>query len=90
MGVVAWVLLGLIAGFLARRILPGATPRGFLRNGALGVGGALLGGLIAKVAFDTALDEFWSWESWVMAVVGAMLVLTGYRALVGKSRARRR
>ena len=76
MGWLAFLILGLIAGVIARIVLPGKQPGGFWVTLLLGVLGAMLGGWLGSVLFDVnAMDEFWSWESWLFSIIGALIVI---------------
>jgi len=76
MGWLAFLILGLIAGVIARIVIPGKQPGGFWVTLLLGVLGAMLGGWLGSVLFDVnAMDEFWSWESWLFSVIGALIVI---------------
>jgi uncharacterized membrane protein YeaQ/YmgE (transglycosylase-associated protein family) len=74
----AWIVLGLLAGLIAKWIMPGKDPGGFLLTIVIGVVGALLGGFLAtQLGFGgvSGLD----WRSLVIAVLGSMLLLFIYR-----------
>ena len=75
MGWLAFIILGLIAGAIAKLILPGRQGGGWIATLILGVIGALLGGWIAGAVFGIGYEEFWSIQSWLIAIVGAILVL---------------
>jgi uncharacterized membrane protein YeaQ/YmgE (transglycosylase-associated protein family) len=76
MGWLAFLILGLIAGVIARIVIPGKQPGGFWVTLLLGVLGAMLGGWLGSVLFGVnAMDEFWSWESWLFSVIGALIVI---------------
>ena len=76
----AFILLGLIAGVIAKLILPGRQGGGWLITLVLGVVGALLGGVLAGL-FGFGYEEFFSIESWLIAIVGAIIVLLIYGAI---------
>jgi len=85
--IIAWIVLGLIAGAIAKALLPGDDPGGFIITAIIGIVGALLGGAIAGALFDSdPLDEFWDLSSWLTAIVGAVVLLFLYRVLVGNRR----
>jgi uncharacterized membrane protein YeaQ/YmgE (transglycosylase-associated protein family) len=84
MGIIAFIILGLIAGAIARLILPGKQPGGFLVTLILGVIGAVLGGWLGSLLFGTGLEEFWSIQTWLLAIAGALIVLLIYGAIVGR------
>lgn len=85
MGIIAFIVLGLIAGVIAKAILPGDDPGGFIITGIIGIVGALLGGFIAGAVFDAdPLDEFFDISTWLTAIVGAIILLVIYRLLVDR------
>lgn len=75
MGIIAWIVLGLIAGAIAKAILPGKQGGGWIATLILGVVGALLGGWIGSAIFNVGLEDFWSIQTWLVAILGALLVL---------------
>jgi len=90
-GIVAFLILGLLAGAIAKALLPGKDPGGCLTTMAIGVVGALVGGFLAAELFDAEpLDEFFDLSTWLTAVAGSVLLLVVYRALTGGGRGRRR
>ena len=90
MGIIGWILLGLLAGLIAKAILPGDDPGGFIVTAVIGVVGALLGGLIAR-ALDLGdpIDEFFDISTWLAAIIGSIVLLLIYRAVVGRGGMRR-
>ncbi len=84
MGIIAFIILGLIAGAIARLILPGRQPGGWIMTLILGVIGAVLGGWLGSLLFDRGLEEFWSLQTWLLAIGGAIIVLLIYGAIVGR------
>ena len=88
MGIIGWILLGAIAGALAKAILPGDDPGGFIVTTILGIVGAVLGGLLAKAfGLGDPIDEFFDLSTWIAAIIGAIVVLLIYRVVVGRRRA---
>ena len=82
MGVFAWVLFGLLAGAVARLVVPGAQRIGCLATIAVGILGALIGGLIGQVVFDEDVDFGFGVVPFLLAVVGSvglLLVLEAVR-----------
>ena len=76
MGIIGWVVLGLIAGVIAKKIMPGAERIGIVITTLLGIGGALLGGFIATApGFGDPIDEFFDLSTWLAAVLGALILL---------------
>ena len=91
MGIIAFLILGLLAGAIAKAILPGDDPGGIIVTMAIGVVGALLGGFLAAALFNAEpLDEFFDISTWLTAIVGAMLLLFVYRMVTGGARSSRR
>jgi uncharacterized membrane protein YeaQ/YmgE (transglycosylase-associated protein family) len=86
MGFLAFLILGLIAGAIARVVLPGKQPGGFFVTLILGVLGAMLGGWLGGLLFDVSFDEFWSWSTWLFAIIGAIIVILIAQAIFGRSR----
>lgn len=78
MGLVAFLILGLIAGAIAKQLLPGAQGGGLLMTMLLGVVGALLGGWLGSVLFDVDLGGFFEIRTWLIAIAGSMVVLVIY------------
>ena len=86
MGIVAFLILGVLAGAIAKQILPGDQPGGILGTMALGVVGALVGGFLAAAIFGAhPLDDFFDISTWVTAVVGSVIVLWAYCMVSGRS-----
>jgi uncharacterized membrane protein YeaQ/YmgE (transglycosylase-associated protein family) len=87
MGIIGWIVLGLLAGVIAKAIFPGAQSLGIVLTTLLGVGGALLGGLIAALlGLGDPIDEFFDLSTWVAAVVGALVILWIVSAVGRRSR----
>ncbi len=85
MGIIAFIILGLIAGAIAKALLPGDDPGGFIVTTLIGVAGALLGGLVAAAVFGAhPLDEFFDISTWLTAIVGAVVLLLIYRLVVDR------
>jgi uncharacterized membrane protein YeaQ/YmgE (transglycosylase-associated protein family) len=86
-GIIAFIILGLLAGAIAKALLPGDDPGGFIITAIIGIAGALLGGFLAQALFDAdPLDEFFDISSWLTAIVGAIVLLLIYRVVVGRRR----
>jgi uncharacterized membrane protein YeaQ/YmgE (transglycosylase-associated protein family) len=90
MGIIAFIILGLIAGAIAKAILPGKQPGGIIVTTLIGIAGALIGGFLAGAIFDAdPLDEFWDLSTWLTAIVGAIILLLIYGFFADRSRGRR-
>jgi uncharacterized membrane protein YeaQ/YmgE (transglycosylase-associated protein family) len=86
MGIIAWIFLGLLAGVLAKFLLPGDDPGGIIITTIVGIVGAILGGFVAKaLGFGDPIDEFFDISTWVAAILGALALLVAYRAVAGRS-----
>jgi uncharacterized membrane protein YeaQ/YmgE (transglycosylase-associated protein family) len=83
MGIIAWIVLGLLAGFIAKAVLPGSDPGGLIATTLLGVAGALLGGFLARALDLGDIEDFWDLETWLVAIGGSILVLLIWRAVAG-------
>jgi len=87
MGIIAFIILGLIAGLIAKAILPGDDPGGLIVTAIIGIIGAILGGFLAQALFDAdPMDEFFDISSWLTAIVGALILLIIYRMVAGRGR----
>lgn len=87
MGVIAWLVLGLLAGAVAKAILPGRDPGGLIGTTVIGVAGAFLGGWLSSQFLDRPVQrELFDAATWGSAIVGALVLLIGYRILFGNSR----
>jgi len=85
MGIIAFIILGLIAGAIAKALLPGDDPGGWIVTAIIGVAGALLGGLLASALFGAhPLDEFFDISTWLTAIVGSIVLLVIYRLVVDR------
>jgi uncharacterized membrane protein YeaQ/YmgE (transglycosylase-associated protein family) len=90
MGILAWIVLGLVAGWVARFIVPGRAGMGCLTTTAVGILGALIGGAIASAADVGELGTFYDADTWGIAILGAVLLLLVLQALSGRGGARGR
>lgn len=88
MGFFGFLLLGLIAGAIAKLILPGKQGGGWLITLVLGVVGALLGGFLGSLLFNAPLQDFFSIQTWLLAIGGSIIVLLIYGLIVGRRAAR--
>lgn len=85
MGIIAFLILGLLAGVIAKALLPGDDPGGIVVTMLIGVVGAMLGGFLAGWVFGVnPVDEFWSLSTWLAAIVGSMILLLLYRLVSGR------
>ena len=88
MGIIGWIILGALAGVIAKALLPGDDPGGFIITTIIGIVGALLGGLVARaLGFGDPVDEFFDISTWLAAIIGSIVLLLIYRMVVGRRRA---
>ena len=85
MGIIGWIVLGALAGVIAKAILPGDDPGGIIITPLIGIAGALIAGFIAQaIGFGDPIDEFFDWSTWIAAIIGAVVLLLIYRAFVAR------
>ncbi|HVL99685.1 MAG TPA: GlsB/YeaQ/YmgE family stress response membrane protein [Egibacteraceae bacterium] len=85
MGILAFLILGLLAGAIAKAILPGDDPGGIIVTMLIGVVGAMLGGFLGGALFGVdPVDNFWSVSTWLAAIIGSILLLLIYRLVTGR------
>ena len=95
MGVIAWIVLGLVAGLLANMLIPGKRSQGPILTCVIGIVGALAGGWVATRVFHVrTLDGFFNLSTWLTAIAGAAVLLLIFHLIsarsTGSSRSRRR
>jgi uncharacterized membrane protein YeaQ/YmgE (transglycosylase-associated protein family) len=83
MGIIAWIVVGLIAGVLAKLIMPGDDPGGFIVTILLGIVGAFVGGFVVNLFGGAGVTGFNLW-SIVVATIGAIILLAIYRLVAGR------
>ncbi|MCW3022748.1 MAG: Transglycosylase associated protein [Conexibacter sp.] len=88
MGIIAWIALGLLAGLIARAILPGHDSVGVIATMAIGVVGALIGGFVAELLGFGGLGSFFELRTWIIAVAGSLLLLAVLRSVTSGRGAR--
>ncbi len=79
MGWIAWIVFGLIAGVIAKFLMPGDDPGGFIVTILIGIVGAFVGGFLGQLLFDTGGVDGFNFASFATAVIGALIVLFIYR-----------
>ncbi len=80
-GILMWIIVGLIAGALAKLIMPGKDPGGIIVTILLGIGGSIIGGWLAAILLGSAGPA-----GLIGSVIGALILLAIYRAVVGRRR----
>ncbi len=80
MGIIVWIIFGLIAGAIAKFIMPGDDPGGIIVTILIGIAGAILGGLISTLLGFGSVSGF-NLSSLIIAVIGALVLLIGYRVI---------
>ncbi|MFJ9348450.1 GlsB/YeaQ/YmgE family stress response membrane protein [Streptomyces sp. NPDC101237] len=87
MGIIAWIIIGLLAGAIAKLLLPGKDPGGIIVTMLIGIVGGLLGGWLGKVIFGVdSIDGFFDLSTWIAAIVGSLILLVLYRLVTGNRR----
>jgi uncharacterized membrane protein YeaQ/YmgE (transglycosylase-associated protein family) len=79
-GIITWIIFGLLAGLVAKFIMPGKDPGGVIVTILIGIAGALVGGFIATSLGYGKIDEF-TLGNFIIAVLGSILLLFGYRMI---------
>ncbi len=87
--IITWIVIGFLAGYLAKLIMPGPDGGGFIVTTILGIVGAFVGGLIGGQLFNNnasgASDSPFNLMGFVFAVIGAIVVLAIYRLVTGRN-----
>jgi uncharacterized membrane protein YeaQ/YmgE (transglycosylase-associated protein family) len=78
MGILSWILFGLVVGIIAKLLMPGRDPGGFIITILLGIAGALLGGFVGRAMGFYGPDEA---AGWIMSILGAIILLVLYRMM---------
>ncbi|MCI4010811.1 GlsB/YeaQ/YmgE family stress response membrane protein [Brevibacterium sp. ZH18] len=86
MGFIAYLILGLIAGAIAKLILPGRQGGGWIATLILGVIGAALGGWLGSAIFGAGVDSFFDLSTWLCAIGGSLIVLIIWGLITGRKR----
>jgi uncharacterized membrane protein YeaQ/YmgE (transglycosylase-associated protein family) len=85
MGIIAFIILGLLAGAVAKALMPGDDPGGWIVTTIIGIAGALIGGFLAAALFGAdPLDEFFDISTWLTAIIGSIILLALYRVIVNR------
>ncbi len=86
MGILSWILFGLLAGAIARLVVPGAQRIGCLATIAVGIVGALIGGAVGEALLDEEVDFGFDLVPFLFAVAGAVVFLLALEAVRGRRR----
>ena len=78
MGILTWILFGLVVGVIAKLLMPGRDPGGFIVTILLGIAGALLGGFLGQAMGFYGPNES---AGWIVSILGAILLLALYRMM---------
>lgn len=84
--IIGWIIFGVIAGAIAKLLMPGKDPGGFIVTVLLGIAGAVVGGFIGRALWGSSGVNDWSIGSFALAIAGAILLLFIYRMFVGRRR----
>jgi uncharacterized membrane protein YeaQ/YmgE (transglycosylase-associated protein family) len=79
MGILSWILFGLVVGVIAKLLMPGRDPGGFIVTILLGIAGALIGGFVGRAMGFYEANEG---AGWLMSILGAIVLLALYRMMV--------
>jgi uncharacterized membrane protein YeaQ/YmgE (transglycosylase-associated protein family) len=82
MAILAWILFGLVVGVIAKLLMPGRDPGGFIVTVALGIAGALVGGFLGRALGFYGQNQA---AGWLMSIVGAVILLALYRTVARRS-----
>jgi uncharacterized membrane protein YeaQ/YmgE (transglycosylase-associated protein family) len=82
MGILAWILFGLVIGVIAKLLMPGRDPGGFIVTILLGIAGAMLGGFVGRAMGFYGAQET---AGWFMSILGAIILLALYRMVARRA-----
>lgn len=85
MSILSWIIFGLIAGVIAKVVMPGRDPGGCIVTMLLGIAGAFVGGFLYSLFTGGGIQTQFNLGSFFLAVVGAVIILAIYRAVVGRN-----
>jgi uncharacterized membrane protein YeaQ/YmgE (transglycosylase-associated protein family) len=90
MGIIAWIVLGLVAGMIAKMLVPGRDREGIILTAVIGVVGALVGGFVATQVFHVrGVQGFFNLSTWITAIAGAAVLLLAFHLFNGQNSGRR-
>ena len=82
MGILAWIVFGLVVGIIAKLLMPGRDPGGFIVTILLGIAGALLGGFIGRAMGFYGPNQG---AGWIISILGAIVLLVLYRFVASRN-----
>lgn len=85
MGFFAYIILGLVVGAIAKNIMPGIAGEGWVSSLVIGVLGAMVGGWLGNLVFHVGLGSFWNLKTWVLSIVGALIVMYVWNKIRSKN-----
>lgn len=83
MVILSWIVFGLVVGIIAKLLMPGRDPGGFIVTMLLGIAGSLIGGFVGR-AFTGGRPDASAGAGWLMSILGAIILLAIYRTMVGR------
>lgn len=84
MGIISWIVFGLISGVIAKLLMPGRDPGGCIITMLLGIAGAFVGGALYRLLSGREVFLRFDLGSFVVAILGAVVILAVYRLVVGR------
>jgi uncharacterized membrane protein YeaQ/YmgE (transglycosylase-associated protein family) len=82
--IIGWIIFGLVVGLIARAIMPGAQPMGFVLTAVLGIAGSFIGGWLGTVLFGGGELDASQAAGWIGSIIGALLLLFLYGMVAGR------
>jgi uncharacterized membrane protein YeaQ/YmgE (transglycosylase-associated protein family) len=79
MSIILWIVFGLVVGIIAKLLMPGRDPGGFIVTTLLGIAGALVGGFVGRAMGFYGPNQS---AGWIMSILGAIVLLALYRLMV--------
>jgi len=84
MAIIGWIIFGLVVGLIARALMPGAQPMGFVLTALLGVAGSFVGGWLGTLLFGAGEPDASNAAGWIGSIVGALILLFLYGMVASK------
>lgn len=81
LAILGWILFGLVVGIIAKLLMPGRDPGGFIVTILIGIAGSLLGGFVGRALGFYGPGEY---GGWIMSILGAVILLFLYRLVAGR------